>query len=123
MRLDRSPGPLRLSLLLLTSVILLAEAGLALDRNWPKLIRVGLAAAAYITPLAIWSRSGRLQTSCPWWRFALAGALAGAVSGIARPSPVFGVVVTQLLAASLLFGTAHWLAVRLGPVILKRITT
>jgi len=114
MRNKSSPDPLRFSLAVLAAIVLFAATGLALDGNWPKLVRVSLAAVVYLAPLTLWSSSKRNQECPPWWMFAGSGSLAGLVSGILQP--VFGIALlfTQFATASLILGTVHWLAVRYG---------
>ena len=98
----------RVSLALLAAVLLLALAGLALGGNWPKVWRVAAAALAYGAVLLAAARGGPARYPA----FALAGAAAGLVSGIARAAVDPRVVAAQLLAGALLLGGVHWLALR-----------
>jgi uncharacterized membrane protein YfcA len=112
MRLNPSIDPLRFSLLILTAIVIIAGTGLALNANWPKLLRVTLAAAAYIGVLAVRARSTSTTRPQPWWPFACAGALAGVISGIFQPSFSFSILLASAAGGTFLLGTVHWLAVR-----------
>jgi hypothetical protein len=98
------------SVALLGLVVALALIGLALDGNWPKVIRVACAAAAYVTILLSLASRGAEPARYVW--FAAAGAAAGLVSGMLRPVPDLAPVLTVTIAASLLLGGVHWAAVR-----------
>ena len=121
MRLKQSIDPFRFSLLIVTVIVLIAATGLALNSNWPKVLRVTLAAAAYLGALAAWSRSTAATDEPPWWPFAGAGGLAGLVSGILQPLFSIAVLMTQFVAGALLLGTVHWLALRYGRALRNRL--
>jgi hypothetical protein len=108
-----SPGDLRASLFLLAVVVLLALGGLAVDGNWPKFVRVAASFGAYMGVLAavLRLRSGTHGTP-PYWNFALAGAAAGLTSGLVRSEVRADVMVVGSIAAALLIGGMHWLALR-----------
>jgi hypothetical protein len=98
------------SVALLGVVVALALIGLALDGNWPKVIRVACAAATYVTILLAFASRG--EGPARYWWFAAAGAAAGLVSGMLRPVPDLAPVLTGTVAAALLLGGVHWTAVR-----------
>lgn len=104
---------------LLCAVVLLALAGLGSEGNWPKALRVGAAAAAYLGILVAASLRGDAGRALPWRVFALAGAAGGVVSAAVRAivgPAVEGDAVAGALAAAagaaLLLGTVHWAALR-----------
>ena len=63
-------------------------AGLVLQANWPKLLRVGVAAVAYPSLVALLARR--------WW----------------RPAPALVVGAISTVGGALLFGGFHYLALR-----------
>jgi membrane associated rhomboid family serine protease len=111
-------GPTRVALLraslgLLALVVLIALTGLALDGNWPKVLRVAGAFAGYAAVLMASARlSGhrREDGGSPVWPFLMAGATAGAISGLVRPEFDALRLAVHTLAAPLL-GAVHALAV------------
>ena len=108
--------PVVRSMLLLGVVVLFALVGLMADGNWPKVGRVASAGVVYALVL-LWLRrkdwgAGR------WWWFALAGACAGLVSALVRPVFVALIVPAQV-TGGVLFGSVHWLALRLSPRLLR----
>jgi hypothetical protein len=110
-----SPKALRHSLVLLGIVVLIALIGLAFAGNWPKLLRVGLAAASYAAVLVAGSRLLSWEhpgAAIPYWLFAVAGAVAGLVSGVVRPTVQPSVVLVSVLAGAFLLSTVHWAGVR-----------
>jgi len=119
---DSSRRDLRLSLALIGAVVVFALIGLATDHNWPKLLRVSLAFATYAGSLLGSTRRARAGADRPisysW--FALAGALAGLVSGIVRPEFRFDVLVAGTMAAAILLAGVHWLALRYWRRLLPR---
>ena len=123
MRLTHRPDPVRFSLLVLTVIVLGAASGLIITSNWPKLLRVTLAAAGYLGTLTAWSRFTTSTDEYPWWPFASAGGLAGAISGIFQPVFSIPVLVTQIVTGALLLGTVHWLAVGYGRATRDRLFT
>jgi hypothetical protein len=112
MRLNQSRNPLRFSLFILAAIVLIAVSGLALNGNWPKVLRVSSAAAAYLGVLSLWLRSITPTHPQPWWPFACAGGLAGAISGFLQPSFSYPVLLTSAAGGAILLGTVHWIAVR-----------
>lgn len=102
------------SLFIITLLVAFALSGLAHDENWRKLVRVSLGFSAYLTTLlaALYVYSLRGKAGLPFQVFALAGALAEASSGWLRPSARAVVDVPTVIAAALLVGGAHWLALR-----------
>ena len=102
---------LRHSLLLLAAIILMALIGLASAGNWPKVLRVGLAFGAYALVLLTGSSlraTSRSHAVAPYWLFSVAGASAGLVSGLVRPTIQPAVVLVSILAGAFLLSTVHW---------------
>ena len=103
----------RVSLAILTAVVLLALAGLAADGNWPKVERVAASFAAYAATVFVAGRFERHGRDTPsFWVFALAGAVAGIVSGLVRDEVRASTVAVGAIAAAFLLGGLHWLALR-----------
>lgn len=104
------------SLALISVVVLFALIGLASDRNWPKVLRVGVSFAVYASVLLALARfqSQRLsaRNSVPFAWFVLAAASAGIVSGLVRPQFRLDVLVAGTIASALLLGSVHWFALR-----------
>ncbi|HMJ17963.1 MAG TPA: hypothetical protein VK478_06180 [Gemmatimonadaceae bacterium] len=106
---------LRHSFVVLGAVALIALVGLSVAHNWPKLLRVGLAAASYAAVLLIGSRlrsSNHPDAVVPYWLFAIAGATAGLVSGIVRPTILWPVALVSIVAGAFLLSTVHWAGTR-----------
>ena len=80
---DRYPAGLLPSLMVLGVVVAYAQAGLASAENWPKVLRVTAAAATYCVVLLVLCRR---QPDLRIGAFITAGAAAGIVSGLTRPS-------------------------------------
>ena len=100
---------LRSSLLLLGAVLTIALIGLAVDGNWPKVLRVGAAGCTYAAiVLGLTHRRTSMGGSVGWWRFALAGLAAGAASGLLRPEPSGFIIATDAAAATVV-AAVHWL--------------
>ena len=109
-RVDRrGTGALAATLIALGALLLFVEIGLATDRNWPKMIRVGAAALGYVGTLLA---SGALRSPQALWRYVLAGLVGGLVSGVVRADASAPLVAAQVVLAGLLLGPAHWLLVR-----------
>jgi hypothetical protein len=112
-----APGrELLASLAVLAAVFAFALALLAVDGNWPKLARVGVAASVYVGAVAGLARRHRPPPAArayPYRVFALAGAGAGACGSALRPggAPPLAVLVGVLGGAGL-FAAVHWLALR-----------
>jgi hypothetical protein len=105
----------------------LALAGLALQGNWPKVVRVLLAWLTYGGGLLglLRARQAFVVSShrLPFWMFGMAGAGAGVVSGLmqtARSAPL--VVLSGLLTATLV-GGLHFLVVRGWRGLIRRIAS
>jgi hypothetical protein len=109
MRRTISIDPLRFSLVILTSVVLIGLTGLVITANWPKVVRVTLAATGYLGVLAVRTRATH---SLQWWPFACAGGLAGVISGALQPSISYTVLLASAAGGAFLLGTVHWLALR-----------
>ena len=100
-----------LSLAVLGAVVAFALVGLAAAGNWPKVLRVAAAAAAYAIVLLVMRRGGAEPGLVA---FVAAGAAAGAVSGLVRPAFSPAVLIAGTLGAGLLLGPLHWWSVRYG---------
>ena len=104
------------SICVLGLLVAFALSGLAWDENWRKVLRVALGFSAYVIVLLSAIRVYRLisgkQYSLPFRAFALAGAAAEACSGWLRPTARTSVDMLTAIAAALLIGGIHWLALR-----------
>ena len=107
----------RLSLVLLGAVLAIALAGLALDGNWPKVLRVATAGAVYAGTLLSLSRSTR-----SWWPFAVAGVLAGVASGLLRPEPGILTIAVDS-GAAVAVATMHCLGLIFSERARRKLTT
>ena len=111
-----SQRDLLLSLVLITVVVVFALVGLAIDRNWPKLLRVSLSYATYAGMLLALVRAHSASLggskSVPYAWFVSAGALAGVVSGIVRADFRIDVLVAGTIAAAVLLAGVHCFALR-----------
>ena len=114
--LSRTQRDLILSLVTLAIVVVIAIVGLATDRNWPKILRVGASFGAYCAVLLAFLQHGRAtmreQASIPLHWFTIAAAAAGIISGLVRPQFDPGVLVVGTVASALLLGGVHCLALR-----------
>jgi hypothetical protein len=101
---------------LLTGIVMIADVTLAIQGNWPKIIRVTLAAATYIGVLGFLLKSmGRLgapPAKLPLWVFFVAGAAAGLASGFVRPDVDSMVVIASAILTPTLIGSVHWIALQ-----------
>ncbi len=132
--MTQSASPLRLaagltprgavlqSLLLLGAIVGCALVGLAIQGNWPKVLRVLLAALAYGTILGLSLRRATTAGGAPYGNFVVAGAVAGAVSGLVRPTTTLLLVLAQALSAAFLLASVHWLGVRAWQRQVERMT-
>ncbi len=104
------------SLLLLALVVAGALVGLALQQNWLKILRVASASLGYFTALFVAVRSPPARAKgpgvYPYWPFCLAGAVAGLMSAVVRPSTSLALIMVQVLGAGFLLGGVHWIALR-----------
>lgn len=102
------------SLCVLGLLIAFALSGLAWDENWRKFVRILMGFSAYIIVLLSALRAYALITGrrhhLPFWAFALAGAAAEISSGWLRPNARAQVDLATAIAAALLVGGIHWLA-------------
>jgi sugar phosphate permease len=107
---------LRVSLCLLALLFALVLFGLAWDANWQKLLRVLIGFSAYIivllSGLGIYDLVTKRRAGLPFAAFALAGAAAEIGSGWLRPAARTAVDLSTALAAAILIGGVHWLALR-----------
>ena len=98
----------------------IAVIGLAVDGNWPKVLRVGAAAGAYACMLLALSRKHAPGRAIEWWRFAAAGTAAGIVSGLLRPDP--GITTIGIdAAAALVVASVHRVSLALGDRVRRKI--
>ncbi len=101
---------------LLTAIIMIADVSLAIQGNWPKIVRVTLGAAAYVGALGFilksMGRFGAPPAKLPVWVFLVAGAAAGLVSGMVRPELNPSVVVASAVLTPTLLGAFHWIALQ-----------
>ena len=116
----------KMSLFVLALLIGFALSGLAWDENWRKLARVLIGFSAYVfVLLAALGVYGSLRkqrgAALPFWAFALSGAAAEISSGWLRPGAKASVDLWTALAAALLIGGAHWLALRAARSLHERI--
>lgn len=100
------------SLLLLGAIVVLALTGLAMNGNWPKVARVAGAFFTYVVVLLVAGGPNGGEAPVPFRVFAAAGGGSGLVSGLVREEIQAAVVVTGILAGSLLLGGVHYLALR-----------
>jgi hypothetical membrane protein len=104
------------SLAILTGIVLFALAGLATDRNWAKIERVGFSFLTYagilLTLMGVRAHVIQRDGAVPLRWFIAAGAAAGIVSGLVRPEFRFSVLVAGTVAAATLIASAHWLGLR-----------
>ena len=101
---------------LLTAIIMIADVSLAIQGNWPRIVRVTLAAATYVGVLGFvlksMGRFGASPAKLPLWVFLAAGAAAGLVSGVARPELPSSVVLVSIMLTPTLLGAFHWVALQ-----------
>ncbi|HEX8747978.1 MAG TPA: hypothetical protein VF717_12320 [Pyrinomonadaceae bacterium] len=104
------------SLCLLALLFALVLCGLAWDANWQKLLRVMTGFSAYLvvllSALGLHGFMTKRRSGLPFAAFALAGAAAEISSGWLRPTARTAVDLSTALAAAVLIGGAHWLALR-----------
>jgi hypothetical protein len=121
---------LAVSLVMMLGILVFADVALALDDNWPKVLRISCAFLAYSTVLRVALRSARTHDGMPeanaggpagatasessvkrrW--FMAAGLCAGLASGALQPVFEARVLAMQAVAAALLLGPMHWLGLR-----------
>ena len=103
------------SLLLLAAVFAFVLVVLVVQANWPKLLRVGMAATAYLVLVPLLARRwwrAPLAAPCPYRVFAAAGAAAGAIGSLLRPAPALLAGAIGMVGGALLFGGVHYIALR-----------
>lgn len=114
-----------LSLILMSLLGAFALSGLALDANWRKLARVSLGFSTYLCALLSLVRGLKLfekgRAHIPFPVFAVAAAAAEMASGWLRPTARSTVDFAVALAAALLIGGAHWLALRTWRPLRKKV--
>jgi hypothetical protein len=105
----RYPPGLLPSVMVLGVVVAFALAGLVSVGNWPEVLRVAAAATpCWLGLLAL----SRRQPGARIGAFVDAGAAAGIVSGLVRPTISLAVLAAGMIGAGLLPGPLHWLAIR-----------
>lgn len=116
---------LAVSLCLLCVLVAVVLSGLAWDENWRKLLRVLLGFGAYLivllAALRVYSLRRRKNGPFPFPAFAMAGAMAEASSGWLRPTAATKIDILTVLAAAILIGGVHWLALRYWRPLRERI--
>jgi len=114
-----------MSLALLAVLFTLVVTALVVEGNRSKAMRVGPAAAAYLSGLVVWGLSRRrvpdTANRVPVTPFILSGCGAGLVSGLARSDASLAVVVVQVAGAGPLLGGFHWFAIRMWRRVFERI--
>lgn len=104
------------SITLIALIVAGATVGLLFQGNWPKTVRVLAASATYLgvcgVVLACTSALRGEARRLPYWPFWFAGAAAGLVSAVVRPTTTAYVILIQTLSAALLLGGVHWVSVR-----------
>jgi hypothetical protein len=120
------PMELLVSIGIVTAVICIADVSLAFQGNWPKIVRITLAAATYVFVLGVLLRStGRLgapPARLPYWVFLVAGVAAGAASGFLRADGTIRLALAQTILTPLALGTFHWVALQRWAWVRSRIT-
>lgn len=115
-----------ISIGLLTAVILIADVALALQGNWPRILRVTLSASVYVgvlgTLLRMAGRFGAPAARLPLWVFLVAGAAAGLVSGVVRTATTPALVVASAVLTPTLLGAFHWIALQRWALIRGRMS-
>jgi hypothetical protein len=108
-------------------IIALAVSRLALEGNWQKVLRVSLAFLTYSAVLL--SLAGYVHKfsvaniRLPFWVFAVAAGAAEVASGWLRPDWRLSDTVTLPLAAAVLIGGSHWLALTAWRPLRERIVS
>ena len=98
------------SLFLLSGIVVVALAGLATDGNWPKILRVGTALAAYFGVMALQLRRSAPDANrsrLPWLWFVTAGIAAGVLSNLVRPETNAVFVVSGAIGGAVLSSVHH----------------
>lgn len=113
------------SLCVLTLLIAFVLSGLAWEENWRKLLRVLIGFSAYVivlvSALGVYRSLMKRRARLPLAAFALAGAVAEISSGWLRPTARMPFDLLTALAAALLIGGTHWLALRAWRPLRERI--
>lgn len=117
---------------LLTSLCVLAVlfasvlSGLAWEENWPKFLRVLIGFSAYIlallAALGLYDLIMKRRARLPFAPFVVAGAAAEISSGWLRPAATMPVDLLTAVAAALLIGGTHWLALRAWRPLRERVS-
>jgi hypothetical protein len=105
-----------ISVALLTAVIMIADVTLAIQGNFPKIVRITIAAATYVAVLgSILKVLGRFPAPpprLPLWPFLAAGLAGGLVSGLVRSDVDLSVPMASSVLTPPLLGTVHWVALQ-----------
>ena len=104
------------SVALLGLIVAMALGRIALDGNWQKVLRISLAFLIYSTALMLLVRLAAKAAverfGMPFCLFAVAAGAAELASGWLRPDWRVSDTLFMPLAAALLIGGFHWLALR-----------
>ena len=104
------------SIAVLTAVIMIADVSLALQGNWPRILRLTLSAAVYVgvlgATLKVLGRFGAPARQLPVGAFLGAGAAAGLVGALARPELSAPLVAVSAVLTPALLGTFHWVVLQ-----------
>ncbi|HMF56532.1 MAG TPA: hypothetical protein VK619_09325 [Pyrinomonadaceae bacterium] len=104
------------SMCVLGFIALSALCRIALQSNWIKCVRVSIAFSVYslvlISLFRLDHRKSETDVRLPFWRFALAGALAELASGWLRPDASVTDELFMIPAAAVLVGGFHWLVLK-----------
>lgn len=121
---DAAKRDLIASMALIGLIIVLALSQLAWDGNWQKFLRVSVAFFIYASVLLSSVRwVGRAaDIAYSFWLFAMAAGTAEIASGWLRPDWKLSDTLTLPLAAALLIGGVHWLALRAWRPLRERIS-
>ncbi len=110
----------------LSGIVMIADIVLAIQGNFPKIIRVTLAAASYVAVLGFLLKSmgrfGAPPSRLPLWVFLAAGAAAGLVSSLVRTEFFSVVFILSSVMTPTLIGAVHWIGLQRYAWLRSRIT-
>ena len=94
--------------LMVGSMVLWYEA---VERERGLVVTIGSGMLLYVAVLVLCGRRSAAG-SIPWWPFAAAGVVAGAVAELSNAGFLITVELLAAVVTGLVIGTAHWLALR-----------